>query len=646
MKRRPVRYLFLLTFTITLVAALLYDPRRNLPVSEGFEIVEDFNIYNVFDAGIADLNGDGHIDRWTVNHSAGQWIKFGGDRQKKSDAENEINVSSLHQDPDLPGFEAGLGPAPDLRPIRIFMREASFVVEADGLTQGDRVKGYFDIPWQTEYETFAGAAVSETNCDTRPNCHRLVFEVPNGGRVELLPVPPPSDGFPIGIVLDPGTDLSKVQLGSGAIEPKAHKFTYHSRDRHSLAMADLPGTGQVVFVSRGGARGRLPDVHPGARDELFEWTDSGFRNIIELNGIEKGGCPGRQAGWYDINGDGRLDLYQVCGRNGFGADNAAARNRLYIQQSDGSFVEDAASFGLDFPGAGVFRFVPRAQVNARPTLLWIAEGEVALFEQGSTGFEQRWRFEAPLSGTEKVILTDLGTEGVWNALIFSPQGNLLFPVSSELPVLRDIQALGLPLASADGAVVDFDGDGFRDVLAVPQGIFRRDGDHFEATEFIDLTWAEDLSQVRVVPFDYDRDGDLDLWVLVNGAAEVSRFVRAVYNRSPELLRRWIEKQYGRDRLLPRYWRAVLYENQQSKGQLYVLRPKDLPEHDKGIGEVFLSKIQLPGDVGELQARYLFVGMDDPSRFSQTFPDIYLSLPEGSELLTTESLQSSVSHAEY
>ena len=88
--------------------------------------------------------------------------------------------------------------------------------------------------------------------------------------------------------------------------------------------------------------------------------------------------------------------------------------------------------------------------------------------------------------TEKVILTDLGTEGVWNALIFSPQGNLLFPVSSELPVLRDIQALGLPLASADGAVVDFDGDGFRDVLAVPQGIFRRDGDHFEATEFIDL----------------------------------------------------------------------------------------------------------------------------------------------------------------
>lgn len=372
---------------------------------------------------------------------------------------------------------------------------------------------------------------------------------------------------------------------------------------------------------------------------MFEWTDRGFRNIIALYGIEKAGCPGRQAGWHDINGDERLDLYQVCGRNGSDAKNGTARNRLYIQQPDGSFVEDAASFGLDFPGVGVFRFLPRITASAPSALLWIAEGEVSLFEQGDTGFEQRWRLEASLSGTEKVILTDLDAQGVWNALVFSPHGNLLFPASREAPVLRDLQTLGLPLASADGAAVDFDGDGFRDVLALPQRIFLRDGDKFEATKLVDLTWANDLTQVRVVPFDHDKDGDLDLWVLVEGGVEVSRIVRAVYNRSPRLLQRWIEGHYGRDRLLPRYWRAVLYEIRQDKGQLYVLRPEDLPGPANAFREAFVSRVRMSADADNLQTRYLFACMDNPSRFSQTFLYIILSLPKGAELIAVAFLPS-------
>ena len=415
MIRRRSILLLLLICMIALLAAALYDPRRNLPISESFAIIEDFGIYNVFDAGIADLNGDGQTDRWTVNHSSAQWVRFGSDSQVKSDTENDIDMSGLYQDPNLPGFEAGLGFVSTLRPIRIYMRETRFVVETKGLTREDRVKGYFDIPWRTEYEVFGGASVSETRCDTMPNCHRLVFEVPEAGRVEMLPVPSPSDGFPVVITLDSETDLSKVQLGTRAIEPTAHEFTYHSRDRHGLAMADLPGkTGHVLFVSRGGARGQLLDVHP-AQDELFEWTDHGFQDIIGLYGIEKAGCPGRQAGWYDVSGDGRLDLYQVCGRNGSDADNAMARNRLYVQQPDGSFVEDAASFGLDFPGVGVFRFLPRVQEKTLSALLWVTEGEIALFEQGPAGFEQLWRLEANVNGTEKVILNDLATAGVWCA---------------------------------------------------------------------------------------------------------------------------------------------------------------------------------------------------------------------------------------
>ncbi|MGB3243744.1 MAG: hypothetical protein WBB25_04380, partial [Sulfitobacter sp.] len=133
--------ILLLACVIALATILLYDPKQKLPTSEAFEPVEDFTIYNVFDAGIADLNGDGETDRWTVNHSAAQWVRFGGDGQAKSDVENDIAMSGLYQDSNLPGLEAGLGSVRALRPIRIYMQETHFVVEADGLTPGDRVKG-------------------------------------------------------------------------------------------------------------------------------------------------------------------------------------------------------------------------------------------------------------------------------------------------------------------------------------------------------------------------------------------------------------------------------------------------------------------------------------------------------------------------
>ncbi|MEB8388428.1 VCBS repeat-containing protein [Rhodobacteraceae bacterium KMM 6894] len=636
-----LKFLVFLGVCLAVPAAIvLYDPRESLPESGAFDVIEDVNIYNVFDAGIADFNGDGDIDRWTVNHSAAQWIRLGGDTRPLS--LNDIGLAGLYQNADLPGFEAGLGPVPALRPVRIYMREAHFIVQADAEMRQNSVKGWFDIPWRTAYKGFGGASVTKTPCATGPYCHRISFDVPKGGRVELLPVPPPSDGFPITITLDPTTDLSTVQLGSDAITPKSHVFTYHSKDRHSLAVATLQGAAeQVVFVSRGGARGLLPDVHPDAQDEFFKWTESGFKPGIAPPGIDKDGCPGRQAGWHDINGDGRLDLYQVCGRNGPDAANGRAKNRLYIQQTDGQFIEDAASYGLDFEGVGIFRFLPHANAEAPSMMLWITTGKIALFERAGPHFEQRWRIDTPLSGTEKVVLVASKTQGVWNALVFSQNGNVFFPVSSRVPRLRDLQAVGLPAASAGGAVADFNGDGVRDILAFPQGLFLRDGDQYKSTDLIDLTWAEPRREVRVVPFDHDKDGDLDLWVLAQSGAEVSRIARAIYNRSPLFLQGWIENYYGRDRLRQRYWRSVLYENKQDTGHLLVLRPQDLGGRANGFGQTFVSHVQLSAEGKARQTQSLFAGMDDPSRFSQTFPYMFLSIPEGGQIMSGAPLPSPV-----
>jgi hypothetical protein len=526
------------------------------PGVEGFVRTEREVIYNVYAAGVLDLDRDGRADRYTVNHSALQWVRLAGAREG-----NAALDLGFAQDPSLPGLEAAADPVPRLRPARILIDENTFTVEV-GADAAAPLRGRFTVPWKTEARAEGPAAVETAACDGAPGCTEIAFEVRPGGRALILPVPPPSDGFPVGIALDPGTDLGTVQVGRLALPPPGHAFGFRTRDRHDVAATDLDGDGvPELFVSRGGARGLLAGADPEGQDELFVWTGTRWEDRIGGTGIEKAACPGRDAAWFDATGDGRADLYQVCGRAD--GDNAAMANRLYVQQPDGRFHEAAARYGLALEGTGTIAVVA-GDDGRPPALAWSGPAGLALLAPGADGvYRTAWTVAREAREGDRLVLPgDLDGDGAPDLLLASKYGNLVAGLGREAgietAVVTPPGALGLPEASTAAAAADIDGDGDTDLYLHPQGIYRQDGGGFTA---LGAPAGGTPGDALAVWHDTDGDGDPDLWLIRRNGAHAARPVRALYRRLPD---GWLKARmlgwYGPAALHERYWLSELYEN--------------------------------------------------------------------------------------
>lgn len=101
-----------------------------------------------------------------------------------------------------------------------------------------------------------------------------------------------------------------------------------------VCLGDYDGDGLTdVFLSR-----------PFGGNKLYKnLGDLKFKDVSAAAGIDDGRW-GTGATFADVNNDGQLDLY-VCGYN--------TPNRLYINQGDGTFIDEAKARGLDFNGASV-----------------------------------------------------------------------------------------------------------------------------------------------------------------------------------------------------------------------------------------------------------------------------------------------------
>ena len=602
-----------------LFGALIWSARPDIHGSADFPLVERHQIYNVDDAGIGDLNGDGRLDRWTTNHSGAQWIEIAG-----ADPNGAI-AAGLAQDSGLPGFAQGDLAIPRVAPARIYMDHTRFVV--DIAAAAHPLRGSFIIPWQVRTTTQGAAEIRIEPCttgpDTGPDCHRVFFTVEDGGRITVEPVPPPSDGFPIEIDLEESFPLAQIQVGSLALEPPSHHFTYASKDRHGMALTDLDADGVPdLFISRGGARGRLAQAHPGALDELFEWSDQGFREAIEDSGIVKDACAGRQTAWIDINGDGLSDLYQVCGRAH--PPHGLQPNRLYLQTGNKKFTEAGREFGLDLPGAGSFRFFRNPAPDAPLSMLWATSESLSLHVASDREFTQRWSLPRRGGKFDKIIMMDVQGDGHWAAMVFSPQGNLIVHLAGEAPVILDAAGLGLPSASADGVYLDINADGTRDIFTVPQGLFLGTGGGFGHSDALDVTWAGMGGGARFAWFDTDGDHDLDLWLLKRGGDRAPKAVRWIYNRGPNAVRRILEGIFGRAALRPRYWLSLLYENRIAKpGNHQFIEIEDTSGRAVTAGvPVFVTTIA----DGQERSRLYLTGEADTARLSQTLNQIFIALP--------------------
>lgn len=623
--------LVLVALLVSGCVALLFIPfvfPQSISQTVQFPAVERQVIYNVDDAGTADLDGDGLLDRWTTNHSAAQWIALHG-----KDSNQSFDLG-LAQDETLPGFEQGELPVPYEKPMRVYMDDTRFVIDASGDDEL-LLSGTLTVPWNITAQRSGDANVQIDLCDEIPRCHRASFEVRDGGRIWIEPVPAPSDGFKVYFELDAATDLELVQLGALALTPEKHKFTYTSRDRHGVAMGDPDHDGLIdIFVSRGAVRGEVDIIEPGAQDEWFEWDGAKFVSRLAGTGIDKDGCPGRQAGWADIDGNHLLDLYQVCGRSLGPGQNRP--NRLYLQTEAGQFTESAAEFGLDFSGSGSFRFFQHAYPDAPRMMAWATPAAFELFVQDESGkFAKVWSVARRGGPNDQITFADLNGDGIWEAMVLRATGNLLVDLQADSPKLLDPGEFGLPIASADGLFFHANGDGLLDFFAVPQGLFLgREGGHFEASQVLDVGWLGEDSNVRFAWFDKDADGDLDLWVLKRNGGNTLRPVRSIYNRAPQFVRDFMENWYGVDALRNRYWLAIVYENRFTEDRIQTLMVTDERGFDLPAGTPVEVKVSADGTIS---SRVHLTGEMDSARMSRARVDVVVPLPAGAEIMSARPI---------
>lgn len=124
-------------------------------------------------------------------------------------------------------------------------------------------------------------------------------------------------------------------------DPKMWAELYHEFEIGAI------GTGVAIGDYDGDGR---PDVFVVSKTEscrlfrnLGDWK---FEDVTARAGVEDTGAAAKVwkqgATWADVNNDGKLDLY-VCRFD--------APNRLYINQGNGTFREEAAAYGLDVKDA-------------------------------------------------------------------------------------------------------------------------------------------------------------------------------------------------------------------------------------------------------------------------------------------------------
>jgi hypothetical protein len=476
-----------------------------IEAGERYSTEQLFESYFLYDLGVADMNRDGRLDLFTTNHSAAQELRLNeGDGRFSASAASALG---LDHTPAYPGLHARF----DLPPVTgagfyVDLWRSAIVLRTAGSAP---LAGVIAFPWPASVVARGAMAVERQDADA-PGTTRARFLANGDGELLIEAHPAPTDGFAIEIELDEALPLDQVFVGPERIVPNSHSFTLTPRDRHGMAWADLDGDGTShVFVSLGGLRGRIPYDVP---DELLRVAAADpHADTATERGLEKAGCPGRRAAWVDIDGNGRLDLYQVCGRGGDEVDRAAVPNRLYLQGPDGRFTEAAADYGLDIDSFGTFIFFD-VDDDGLPDLFWAGSDRYTLYRNQGGHFLAEDLGQTPGSGSRlrQVTIGDVNRNGSLDLFVASRSGNTLF--LNDGGSLRAVApaTLGLPEAAHTASWVDTDNNGRLDLAAVPGGIFRQAEDgSFVATGDLQARWPVFVSDARAAWLDVDGNGMLE-----------------------------------------------------------------------------------------------------------------------------------------
>jgi hypothetical protein len=500
-------------------------------------------LMQLYDLGIVDANGDGHLDIYSSSHNYRQvlWLADGAGGFRDA-----LSPWRLDQNADFPGVEQSMdSPGIDKPGLYVYWRGDVLHLRAHAIEDLGPLKGALRLYNMAVVVAADGFEVSnsvERPAEIGVPMSRVEFSAVRSGSLALYIS---TRGTPLAFDIDAPWAPASVFVGTQAIVPRSTKFEFSLRDRHGLAWADVNDDGRAdIYISRGALGGTLRMFPPSVRDRVLDEflvsrDGGGFDDRTSAAGFEKKDCSGRHVRWVDFDQDGLLDLFINCQDRGNVA--GGYPKQLYRQAQGLRFDDVAAAVGLDLVDSQLVDFVwLDVDDDGRVDLLTHEDTGFFVYRQRDGRFEREfihrggfvradvkglkgntddyWQFDGKLS------VVDFNGDGHADVFVASKRGNgMLVNRGGGRFEPVDPVSLGLPKASVAAAWVDFDNDGRPDLHLVPEGLYRQGADgHFSATGYFSLPRIR-YQAAFVHWFDRDNDGGLDLVMALQENAALWRW---------------------------------------------------------------------------------------------------------------------------
>ncbi|MEE9320237.1 MAG: oligosaccharide flippase family protein [Granulosicoccus sp.] len=472
------------------------------------EIIE-LSAYDLYDLGVARIDGDEKLDLYTVNHSSRQSVFTG------SDDHFYIDELGLGQDKAFPGIEAGIGvPAINSPGLYIFRLKKNLhikehILESRGIKLPVTLS--VSLPWPIRIVESSAANVNLFTLSgsdvTGGTIYTAEILLERGGEVVITGDQDIIE-LPHRITIEDASLQKYFRIGYGELPANASEFDLIWRDRHSMLWHDIDGDGDSdLFIGRGGVKGQLNKVAPYVEDELLIREGVETTDITKISGLHKGNCPGRQSAWTDANADGLLDLHITCGRVAGGVFN----DQLYLAKSEGGYVESASKLGLDYPGVSVFRWFD-VDGDGDADLLTAQSGTLSVYMQNEHGFDKRILISDLRAKPSQIVVVDIDSDGDLDAIVVQRVSSVLLTNQHGQLISTGLETTGLPAELRSLSFADIDNDGVIDAHTVPGGIFKTNNEGFfvRTGDLDDGELTATISSARCNWYDRDLDGHMNI----------------------------------------------------------------------------------------------------------------------------------------
>ncbi len=311
-----------------------------------------------------------------------------------------------------------------------------------------------------------------------------------------------------------------IQKAPGVFSERAHELGLDMRDAqtHDAVWLDYDQDGDLdLFV------GATDGVH-----RLFEQTPEGFKDVSAYAHIQTRRNTGARAVLAgDVNGDGYTDIF--VHNTGNVVD--PSPNQLFINQGDGTFVDEASLRGVADP-----RLVPNPEYGVGQggtmvdidndgdldILTCVRQMNLRLFINNGKGYFKESAFQKGIwleEGCDGVTVADLNHDGLFDIITTRATMGTFVRIFYQKPngtfrdVTQETQLLGEAFSAA---VVDMNGDGFEDIVIPDHAnltlrIYLNDHGHGWTLASTTPKIFNDPRALSVA--DFDNDGDEDILVV-------------------------------------------------------------------------------------------------------------------------------------